>query len=207
MLPRQIPSVSIEDAGRRLTAAPTPLALLRLSARARDVHPAIVSYRSASEPVARELSYGALLENVELLTSVLCSAGVNDGDGIAIFLPTIDEAVIAFLAGASVGIAFPLNPLLSTEALRAQLALAGTKVAIISAADWPGDARARFYAAAAGVPTLRKVIEVPRNAVPGATASWSGALNGDVSHSNEPGDPHRTAALYHCGCGRDARTP
>ena len=59
-------------------------------------------FRSEREPL-REVSWEELQQKVGALAQTLRSLGVEQGDRVAAYLPNIPEAVIAFLACASIG--------------------------------------------------------------------------------------------------------
>jgi len=61
-------------------------------------------FYEADEPgEGRTLTYGELLREVSRLAFVLKQMGVKKGDTVAIYLPMIPEAVIAFLAATRIG--------------------------------------------------------------------------------------------------------
>ncbi|TAQ89147.1 hypothetical protein B7494_g2533 [Chlorociboria aeruginascens] len=64
--------------------------------------PAIL-YEADEEGEGRTLSYGELLREVCKVANVLKQMGVKKGDTVAIYLPMIPEALIAFLACARIG--------------------------------------------------------------------------------------------------------
>ncbi len=72
--------------------------------RRRDHHPAIVS-RSEARGLDRleTVSAAALAERVASVRSGLSALGVRRGDRVAAYVPNIPEAVVAFLATASLG--------------------------------------------------------------------------------------------------------
>ncbi|MVU81028.1 acetoacetate--CoA ligase [Nocardia sp. ET3-3] len=68
---------------------------------ARTDRPAIIGL--SEDCPARELSWNEMLSRAAVLTSTLRGLGVGPGDRVAGYLPNIPEAVIAFLATASIG--------------------------------------------------------------------------------------------------------
>jgi acetyl-CoA synthetase len=64
--------------------------------------PAII-YEADEESEGRILTYGELLREVSRTAYVLKQMGVKKGDTVAIYLPMIPEAVIAFMACARIG--------------------------------------------------------------------------------------------------------
>ncbi|MEV0296696.1 acetoacetate--CoA ligase [Nocardia sp. NPDC050710] len=63
--------------------------------------PAIVQVREDAEP--REVSWAELIDSTAAFARTLRSLGVRPGDRVAGYLPNIPEAVVAFLATASIG--------------------------------------------------------------------------------------------------------
>ncbi|APE37291.1 acetoacetate--CoA ligase [Nocardia mangyaensis] len=63
--------------------------------------PAIIALREDAEP--RELSWAELIEQVTVFARTLREQGVEAGDRVIGYLPNIPEAVVAFLATASIG--------------------------------------------------------------------------------------------------------
>jgi acetoacetyl-CoA synthetase len=69
-----------------------------------DRNPDAVAVVSISEDgTRRTLSWAQLQDQVASLSEVLRERGVRDGDTVAAYLPDIGEAVVAFLATASIG--------------------------------------------------------------------------------------------------------
>jgi len=66
---------------------------------------AIISHneKSLGNTPAREISWPMLRQQVASLALHLCAQGVQPGDRVAAYMPNIPEAIIAFLATASIG--------------------------------------------------------------------------------------------------------
>lgn len=62
-----------------------------------------IRYEADEKGEGRTLTYGELLREVSKLSWVLTQMGVRKGDTVAIYLPMIPEAVIAFLACTRIG--------------------------------------------------------------------------------------------------------
>lgn len=114
----------------RLQGAPTPLVLLRETAAARLDHPALVFLRDASDAHPKIVTYATLLLQVEAAANAFRAIGVGASDAVALLVPAMPESVVAFIAATACGVVFPINPLLSSEALTAQLSLARARVAV-----------------------------------------------------------------------------
>lgn len=184
----------------RLAASATPLALLRDAAARRPQHPALI-YLPSADSDGQAVSYAQLLAETEALARALRAAGVGPDDGVAIFLPLVPQAVSSLIAATAVGMAFPLNLLLSSEAIASQLALANTHT-VITMGEHPAlDVRARVGEAVSQVASVRQVVELPLagGASPEATA-WADFLaSGEGDAPLNEGDPYRVAALVHTG--------
>lgn len=73
----------------------------RVLSQARADRPAILAVREGAAP--RAISWAALLGQVAATAAVLRELGVTAGDRVIGYLPNIPEAVVAFLATASIG--------------------------------------------------------------------------------------------------------
>ncbi|WP_433659542.1 acetoacetate--CoA ligase [Nocardia sp. CA-128927] len=67
----------------------------------RSDRPAIIA--ASEDTPLREVSWAELIDNTAAFTQTLRSLGVQAGDRVAGYLPNIPEAVVAFLATASIG--------------------------------------------------------------------------------------------------------
>lgn len=186
------------DVAGRLGRTPTPFTMLQEVAQRRFDHPALVYRRSVSDREPAVLSYGELVRQTARAIGALRKLGIGEGDGIGILLPAVPEAVVALLAASSVGVAFPLNLLLASEAMRAQLELARVRAAFVLGPHPVLDVSHRLSQIAPRLPALRTIVEVPAGRQE-ADNAWSAFL-----HSGEPddsfvGNPDRVAALFHTG--------
>jgi len=184
---------------RRLQNAPSLLDMLRVSAERRPDHPAIVFYRKASDPAPEIWTYTDLLQRTEATAGALAAIGIGPEDGVSILLPTIPESIPAFVAASTVGVAFPLNLLLSAEAMAHQLNLANTKAAIVMGPHPALDICDRLRTAAQQVPGLQTIIEVPLAGASSGAAVWNRFLETGAAGSSGHGDKNRIAALFHTG--------
>lgn len=170
----------------RLAAAPSPLALVQAAARDRGTHPALVFMRSPDDAAPQVMSYAELAEIAERTCGALLELGVGPHDGVALAVPAAPAAAAALIGAMSAGVAFPVNLLLSADAMASQMRLAGAKVALA----WDGtDAAGRLAAAAGGMPVID---------VSGASADWAARL-ARAPRRDFVGDPGRAAALFHTG--------
>jgi len=169
----------------RLRAAPHPLALLQAAAAAHGDRPAIVFAQSPDDSAPQVLSYRELAETAERVASGLRSLGVGPEDGVALVTPATPNGAAALIGALSAGVAFPMNLLLTQEAMATQLALARTRVALV----WNGlEAADRLRAAAGDIPVLD---------ISDAPSSWISRT--DLGRAGFAGEPSRAAALFHTG--------
>ena len=129
------------------------------------------SAQPGAGPVSRQLTWGMLREQVGGLAAMLRDLGVGPGDRVAGYVPNAAEAVIAFLATASLGAVWSgcgqdYSPAAAAERL-GQL-----EPAVLIAADgyrYGGrvfDRRGSVSELAALLPTLRATIVFPRLGLP-----------------------------------------
>ncbi len=187
------------EAAKLLEQAPSPLALLRRTAARRPDHPALIYLRDASDPQPVTLTYGQLLEEVETLCRALKARGVSQGDGIPILLPLVPQAVSSLIAALTVGVAFPVNLLLSPEALAAQFKLARAREVIVMGPHPALDVRERVGAAIQLLDSEVNLTEVALGASTPGAFSWAELLEaGNTGLDVEP-VPDAPAALVHTG--------
>lgn len=180
----------------RLLEAQTPLTLLEHTAAARPDHAALVFLQEAAGEAGRVVTYRELLHEVRCATTALCAAGVTQEDAVAILMPSMPEGVAALIAATAAGVAFPVNLLLSSEALRAQFALARVRVVIALGAHVAFDLRARAAEAARGQQIT--IVEVPITQGTPSVPSWREFIAGPQAAVQAP-SPERVGALFHTG--------
>ena len=134
------------------------------------------SARPGAGPVSRRLTWGMLREQVGDLAAMLRDLGVGPGDRVAGYVPNAAEAVVAFLATASLGAIWSgcgedYSPAAAAERL-GQL-----EPVVLIAADgyrYAGrefDRRGSVTELAALLPSLRATIVFPRLGLPADTAA------------------------------------
>jgi fatty-acyl-CoA synthase len=167
------------------------------------------------------LSWAALLDRVTRLSNLLRAFGVGEGDAVAFVLPNGIEAPLALLAGATAGVAAPINPLLTPRQMAALMNEARAKVVITLAPFPKTDLAQRVADALPHAPGVEAVLEVDLAPYLGLPAAWiaplmrpkvairhkarvirlGGALagaRGDALDFTE-GDPERHCAYFHTG--------
>ena len=159
---------------------------------ARTDRPAIIY--SAEDGSDTELSWSELLRQTAALAATLRDLGVGTGDRVAGYLPNIPEAVVAFLATASIGAVWSACGQ-DYSAPAALTRLGQLEPSVLIAADGyrfggkTHDRRAEVAQLRAGMPSVRTTILVSRleSAVAG-TLEWSTATSGEHELSPVPVD-------------------
>lgn len=102
----------------------------------------------------RSLTYGDLVQGAHSVGAALWQRGVNKGDVIAIFAPSVPEFAIAFYGATSVGVVpTTINPLATAGELAAQLADSGASI-LFTTPDLLGGAQD----AARRTPTIGEIV-------------------------------------------------
>jgi fatty-acyl-CoA synthase len=181
----------------RLSKSPSLLEMLQTSAARKPNYPALVFYRRATDPEPEITTFRELLTQTQAAAAGFASLDIGPEDGVAILLPTIPESVAAFIAASAVGVAFPINLLLSAEAIARQLELSNAKAAIVMG-EFPGhDVFDRLSKAAAQSPHLQTIIKV--SLTPYTINPWQDFLSSTSRVPPGHGDRDRIAALFHTG--------
>lgn len=146
-----------------------------------------------------ELTYAQLAGAVSAAATGLRELGVERGDRVGLYLPTIPEAVIAFLAIAKIGaIAVPAFSGYGAEALAQRLALSNAKVLITAdRARRRGraiDLKSIADAACDTVGSVERVVVVEHGEAGRGTrlardVAWSTLIQGDSDNDIEAFDP------------------
>ncbi|MFE3261299.1 acetoacetate--CoA ligase [Nocardia sp. NPDC059091] len=149
----------------------------------RDDRPAILSVDETGE--ITEISWAALIATAAAFAHTLRAQGVGPGDRVAGYLPNIPEAVIAFLATASIGAVWSgCGQDYSAQAALDRLGQLEPKVLVTADGYRFGgkahDKTADIAALRAGLPSLAATVLVPRLGleVPG-TLAWESVDPGD----------------------------
>ena len=169
--------------GRRLNYVDTVLS------HATSSRPAIIDDSEPGGPGRRTVSWPELARQVAALSSWLRDRGVGEGDCVVGYLPNVAEAVIAFLATASVGATWSCcGQDYQPEAVVDRLGQLEPVVLVTADGYRFGgrevDRLAALPALQAGMPTLREVLVVgrlhPATSVPAGTTPWTEAVNRDA---------------------------
>ncbi|WP_277372822.1 AMP-binding protein [Pseudomonas sp. AA-38] len=144
------------------------------------------------------LDYAALLAEVRAVAQALAARGIQRHDCVAILLPFVPQAVTALIAATCLAVAFPVNLLLSAEALRSQLALSGCR-AVISMGPHPAlDVWERLQMALDGMRNPPEVIAVSVGGGSGTAQPWDELLAPSTA-ALPANNPERVGLLIHTG--------
>jgi len=129
-----------------------------------DEQPAMVV---AGEDGSTDWSWQRLHDETAAFAAYLRGVGVGEGDRVVGYLPNIGEAVVAFLATASVGAIWAVcNPDLAVGGVTARLGQLQPTVLVAADGTVYGgkrhDKRAEIAEIRAGLPTLKATVVVPR---------------------------------------------
>jgi acetoacetyl-CoA synthetase len=153
--------------------------------RRRDKHAAVVA--RAEDGSRNELDYAALAEQVARVRCGLKKLGVGKGDRVAALLPNRIEALVAFLATASLGAVWSsCSPEFGVGSVLDRFTQIQPKVLIaVDAYTYGGkrfERRAELTATVAGLRTLEKLVLVG-----GHTAHFAHSMSfTDLAHDHEP---------------------
>jgi acetoacetyl-CoA synthetase len=161
---------------------------------------AVVGVSQTRERV--ELSWDELRDQVARCRAGLRRLGVRRGDRVAAYLPNVPEAVVAFLATASLGAIWTsCAPEFGVQAVLDRLAQVEPVVLLAVEGyrygDRDVDRRDEVAAIRAGLPSVRHVVTVPYLHPDG---DWDDLLGegGDLAHEQVPPD-HPLYVLYSSG--------
>ena len=169
-----------------------------------DDEVAIIAHSQTRPPV--QLSWGELREQVGAARKGLQRLGVSRGDRVAAYLPNIPEAVVAFLATASLGATWAAcAPEFGARSVIDRFAQIEPKVLLVVDGYTYGakqiDRRADVADLRAGLPGLAHVVHVPYgpHALPD-TVSWAELLSrpGELGFEPVPFD-HPLCVLFSSG--------
>jgi fatty-acyl-CoA synthase len=176
------------------------LSTLKRQAKARPDHPALVHYPTAEAQIPQTLTYGRAYQAACALAWTLRDRGVGTQDVVAVILPPVPEALIAIAAISAIAVVFPVNPLLTAEAIAAQMALAGVKAVVAYGPLAGSDLEPRTLAAIAATPSVRLLIDVTAGSAPAPAGvehlAWAALEAGGPV---EPALGERAAILLHTG--------
>jgi fatty-acyl-CoA synthase len=118
------------EAMRRIQDMPDPLSMMQVQAARFPAKDAFIHLRHADDLTPQAFNYAQAQDIIARFASALKAIGIGPQDSVAIIAPSIPETLFAIAGAASVAIAFPLNLLLSAEAMANQLKLAGARAVV-----------------------------------------------------------------------------
>jgi fatty-acyl-CoA synthase len=196
-----------EDARRRMQACPHPLAMLEQVAERAPDREAFVHLRDARDEAGVVYSYADALDIGRRIAAGIQTADLGAAPVVAILAPSIPDTLLALAAIASVGAAFPVNTLLSAEAIAGQFRLAGV-TAVVAFGAHPVLALDRTVAEAIRLAGgVRLIIELEAGCTPSPALAatgvrrvgWSDFLTAADPAQARPDAGRRAAALFHTG--------
>jgi acetyl-CoA synthetase len=134
------------------------------------------------EGSARQLTFGELRNQVELLAAGLRALGIYKGDTVGIYMPMVPETIVALLALGRIGaIAIPLFSGYGPSAIETRLENTGAKALITSESFQRGGKRIEMLqtakSAVARCPAVKALITVTaENGTDTGTISWNRLL-------------------------------
>ncbi|OCX66898.1 acyl-CoA synthetase [Thioclava sp. SK-1] len=133
-----------------------------------------ISFQLFSDPTApaETLTWAELHGRVIQGANLLRELGIGPRDTVAYLMPNATEAVVALLAGATAGIANPINPLLDAENIAGILRDTGATVLITLKAFPKTDIAQKAAEAVAMAPNVKTVLEVDLNRYLTAPKKW-----------------------------------
>lgn len=108
-------------------------------------------------------NYTELMEHINATANMLNRLGVKKGEAVGMILPNLPETCYAMIAAQTVGVAFPINPLLEKEHLKELMIAAEIKVLVTIGPFVKTDVWEKVEAVRRDVPSLKHVIQVEMN--------------------------------------------
>ena len=141
-----------------------PRSVYEALTRIRDAHPQrpAISFQLFSDPgaPAQTLNWTELHERVTETANLFHSLGIGPQDVVAYMLPNTLATPVVMLAGASVGIVNPINPLLDAEQIAGILRETGAKVLVTLKSFPKTDIAQKAAQAVAMAPNVHTVLEI-----------------------------------------------
>ena len=134
---------------------------IKASAAANPSKPAMIQLVSADLTVApRVITYGKLVQSIEQAANLFVALSEGERPAVSIILPMVQEALIATWAGATAGIANPINPYLETRVVISIMNAARTTVLVTTTNKHGPGIWDKLGEIRSQVPTLRRVLIV-----------------------------------------------
>ncbi len=105
-------------------------------------------------------SFREVLGHINQIANLLKKEGVGENDVVAMVLPNIPETCFSIIAAQTVGIVFPINPLLEPKQIKELLLASKAKILITIGPFVKTDVWEKVDAVRGEVPTLKKVFSI-----------------------------------------------
>lgn len=164
-----------------------------------------ISFLPNADPdeAAQVISHGDFNRQLVQAGNLFQSLGIGPGGVVSLLLPLVPQAFVALYGAQTVGVANPVNPLLSATQLAEILRAAGTEVLVALGPSPGSDIWDKVQAIRGQLPALRRVLVVG-----GAGQADTAADDFDTLLAAQPADalrsgrvpgPHDLAGYFHTG--------
>ena len=185
-------------------AAQSTYEALRLGSALNPDAPAIHFLPNASPGEAPlTLTHGQFIVRVTQAANLFHSLGIGAGDVVSLLLPLLPQAFTALFGAQAVGVANPVNPLLSAAQIADILRAAGTRVLVTLGPTAGSEIWDKVTAIRHELPNLKAVLVVGGRAQPDLAAddfdAWVDAQPGSHLLSGRMPGADETAGYFHTG--------
>ncbi len=140
------------------------------------------------DDAGQTMSYAQLVARVTQAGNLFDALGVGAGDVVSLMLPLVPQAFVALLGAQTVGVANPVNPMLSASQLTEILRAAGTRVLVTLGPTEGSDIWEKACALRDQLPDLKHVLVVG-----GAGHAQTAAADFDAALDAQAADTLRSA--------------
>src|SRR5258706_553407 len=119
------------------SSASTVYELLSRASAANPTGTAITYLEDADTLSATKLTHAEFIERLHQMAHLFRELGVGRHDIVSIFSPSVTDALVAFFAAETIGIANPINFLLRSDEVEAMMRAVGSKVLVTLGPDAP----------------------------------------------------------------------
>ena len=142
-------------------AAQSTYQALQLGAAAHPDAPALVFLAHADpDETPRVMSHAQLIARITQAANLFHQLGVGAGDVVSLLLPLLPQAFVALFGAQAVGVANPVNPMLSAAQLAEILQAAGTRVLVTLGPAEGSDIWQKVQSIRQRLPLLKAVLVV-----------------------------------------------
>jgi fatty-acyl-CoA synthase len=160
---------------RSTSLASTVYELLRRASAANPTGTAITYLQDADIFSTSKVTYAEFIARLHQMADLFHELGVGRHDVVSILSPNVTDALIAFFAAETVGIANPINILLRSDEVEAMLRAVGSKVLVTIGPEAP-DLWSKAEHMRKRVPSLANIVTI--GAASGDAVSLRKALKG-----------------------------